>query len=215
MENISGFSKLKTHYSLIIMKKSLFLPMAVISLFLEVIAFNACQKETAIPKEAAEKKKTQASTKACTRPVFFNKSIDTHCSEGHSCSMVIIPVKNKNRINWRVGTPCPGNPDYLGTTYYTLYKRSPAPATDYNKITTFNCTNATMWYANSLLTNSSTFILVSNNLSTSFPTTIVEDIYGVLYDNLGNLLTYSDSWKFNTGTSAGTVNCINKEPIDL
>jgi hypothetical protein len=202
------------------MKRSLTLPIAAIGLFLGVLVFNSCQKETKetsnlFKEESGKKKKPPVSTKDCARPVFFNKSIDTHCSEGHSCSMAIIPLKNKNRINWRVGTPCPGNPNYTGTTYYTLYKRNPLPATDYSKITTFSCTNATMWYANSLLTNSSTFILVSNNVSTALPTPIVEDIYGFLYDNLGNPLIYSDSWKFATGTTAGTVNCINKEPIGL
>ncbi|WP_343605439.1 hypothetical protein [Fluviicola sp.] len=210
------------------MKKAMYLPIAVAGLFLGAIVFNACQKETKETlisrTEEAGKKKPQANTKTCVHPIFYDKLVDTHCSDGHPCTISMIPTKNRNRVNWRVGTQCSSSQNYTYTSYYTLYKYA-GPATTsgfslYNRIATFNCTNPYMWYASSLLTNSSTFILIVSDLSTALPTSIHEQIStGYLYDTGGYFLStynyYSDSWKFVTGTSAGTVNCINKEPIDL
>jgi hypothetical protein len=193
------------------MKKYLLLPLAVISLSAGSFIFNACQKEQR-ETQTKQKEKTPATPKTCARPIFADKVVDTHCSQGSPCSLAMIPATNRNRIKWRVGTPCPGSPNWVGTTYYTLYKYN---GTQYDKVATFNCTNPNMWYASSVLTNTSTFIIVSNNFSTVFPATIVEDMYGYLYDTSGGPLSYSDSWKFVTGNTAGTVNCINKDPIDL
>ncbi len=197
------------------MKKYLLLPLAVISLSMGVLIIDSCQKET---KETltyqtkAGKKKPQDTPKTCARPIFADKVVDAHCSQGSACSLATIPTKNRNRIKWRVGTPCPGSPNWVGTTYYTLYKYN---GSQYTKVASFNCTNANMWYASSILTNTSTFIIVSNNFSTVLPATIVEDMFGFLYDTSGNPLSYSDSWNFTTGNTAGTINCIEKEPQDL
>ncbi|WP_300665972.1 hypothetical protein [Fluviicola sp.] len=195
------------------MKKSLLLPMAVMSLFLSAFVFNACQKETketlVSRKEENRKEKPPVSTKSCIRPIFEDKVANVHCSEGRTCGpLSSIPSTSRNRISWRVGTPCPGSPNFVGTTYYTIYKRSSTALTNYNQITTFSCTNASMWYASTLLSNSSTFIIVSNYLSTALPATIVEGAGGYLYDTLGNPLSVSDLWKFSTGTTAGTSPCM-------
>lgn len=193
------------------MKKYLLLPLAVISLSMGALIFNACQKEngTTLTKQ---KEKNPYTPKTCARPIFADKVVDAHCSQGYPCGLATIPPANRNRIKWRVGTPCPGSPNWVGTTYYTLYKYN---GSQYNKVATFNCTNPNMWYASTVLTNTSTFIIVSNSSSTVFPATIVEDMFGYLYDTLGNPISCSDSWKFTTGNTAGTINCIIKDPIDL
>lgn len=208
------------HVKPLFMKKHLLLPLAVISLSVGALIFNACQKETretlTNQQEAGKKEPHQPIPKHCARPLLSDRSIDTHCSERSGCGLAYIPAYNRNRISWRVGTPCPGSPNWVGTTYYTIYKFNWITG-QYNKLTSFSCTSANMWYANSVLSNSSTFIIISNNASTSFPVNIVEDTFGYLYDTVGNPLSYSDSWKFATGTTAGTVKCIERDdpPVDL
>jgi len=196
------------------MKKNLLLPLALISLSMGALIFNACQKETKetlTNQQEVGKKKPLDTPKTCARPIFADKSVDTHCSQNSGCGLGMIPTHNRNRIRWRVGTPCPGSPNWVGTTYYTLYKFTPSTS-NYTKITSFSCTNATMWFANPIISNSSTFIFVSNSVSTSLPTNIVEDIFGYLYDTVGNPLSCSDSWKFTTGNTAGTISCILGDP---
>src|SRR3954454_24218011 len=108
------------------MKKHLLLPLAVISLSMSALIFNACQKETrenaTRQQESCEKEPHQFTPKTCARPIFANKSVDTHCSERSGCGLSYIPTYNNNRISWRVGTPCPGSPNWVGTTYYPIYK---------------------------------------------------------------------------------------------
>jgi hypothetical protein len=208
------------------MKKSLFLPVALTSLFFAVFAFNACQKETKETLSSSGKGKddpTQANTKTCVHPIFYNKVVDAYCSDGHSCSSAFIPPTNRNRIKWRVGTQCNNTQNYTGTSYYTLYKYvSPVPGnTSYNLFTsvaTFNCTNPNMWYAKTLLTNSSDFILIISDLSTALPSSIHEqNSTGYLYNTGGYFLFtsnyYSDYWRFTTGATAGTVSCVILDPL--
>lgn len=218
MENISVFSKLKTHYSLIIivMKRSLFLPMAVISLLLAVIVFNACQKETKETLSSAKEGKgnpTHVDTKTCVHPVFCNKQVDASCIDGYSCVLAMIPTTNRNRIRWHVGTQCGCSDNYSTTVYYTLYKWTSSTAPQYTKVATFSCNNATMWYAKTLLTNSSVFNLLIDETSITRPTSITEDAFGYLYDTGGTPINCNDNWKFTTGATAGTVSCVIKEPV--
>lgn len=194
------------------MKRYLLLPLAVISLSIGALIINACQKETresVLTSKKGKEKPSVSDTKTCVHPVFCNKQIDAHCSQGHGCLLSVIPAKNMNRIRWTVGTQCSCSQSYSGTSYYTLYKRTSSTAPQYTRIATFNCTNSTMWYASSLLTNSSTFILLINETSAALPANIQEDALGYLYFTSGTPLTgYIDSWKFTTGNTAGTVTCI-------
>lgn len=205
------------------MKRALFLPAALLALFLGAMAFNACQKETKQTISSIKDGKgnpNQGNTKTCNHPVFYDQLVDASCDEGYSCGIAMIPVKNKNRIRWRVGTQCNSTSNFVGTSYYTLYKYAGAvpgnPSYNlYNQISTFNCTYANMWYANSILTNSSTFILIVSDASYALPSSIHEqNSTGYLYDTgglpLGNYNYYSDDWKFTTGSTAGTVSCIIK-----
>lgn len=204
----------------------MFLPLVATGLILSAFIFHACQKETIESHtETRGKKKPQAGTKTCIHPIFYDKIVDTYCAEGYACAIPYVPTTNRNRINWRTGTQCNMSDNFTGTSYYTLYKYSGTvtgnPSLNlYNRITTFNCTKPNMWYANSLLTNSSTFILIVSDLSTALPSSIHEQIStGYLYDTGGYLLptynNYSDYWKFATGSTAGTTTCIVKDPIDL
>jgi hypothetical protein len=206
------------------MKKSLIFPVALSGLFLGVLTFNSCQKETkrAVSSPQEESESAHFTTKTCAHPIFQEQLVDASCDEGYSCGLAMIPTKNRNRIRWRTATQCNLSQNYVGTSYYTLYKYAGAvpgnPSYNlYNQATTFNCTNANMWYASALLTNSSTFILIVSDASYALPSSIHEqNTTGYLYDTGGSLLStynyYSDTWKFTTGSTAGTVSCIIKGP---
>ncbi|TSJ41880.1 hypothetical protein [Fluviicola chungangensis] len=200
------------------MKRSLTLPMALIGLFLGVFAFNACQKETKETFSSVKNGKedpAQVDTKTCVHPVFCNKQVDAACSDGYSCALAIFPSTNRNRIRWHVGTQCSCSQSYSSTVYYTLYKWTSSTPPQYTKVATFSCNNATMWYAKTLLTNSTVFNLLMNETSVIHPTTITEDSFGFLYDTGGTPLNYNDNWKFTTGSTAGTISCVVKDPGGL
>lgn len=204
------------------MKKSMYFSLAVASLFLGTLVFNACQKETkeslTSRSEEAGKKKPQANTKTCVHPTFRDKVVDTYCREGHSCGIGSFPSTDRNRIQWRVGTQCGESEIYPSwTSYYTLYKRTTSTAPyQYSQVTTFNCTNSSMWYAKTVLSNSSTFVLIVSEESTALPATIQESASGGLLNTAGIPLetvnSYSDYWKFTTGSTAGTTSCVGSEP---
>ncbi len=196
------------------MKRSLTLSVAVIALFLGVFAFNACQKETRGPLSSSKKEKgdpAPVNTKTCVHPIFCNKQVDAACTDGYACALAVFPTTNRNRIRWHVGTQCGCSQSYSSTVYYTLYKWTSNTPPQYTKVATFSCNNATMWYAKTLLTNSTVFNLLMDETSVTHPTNIMEDSFGFLYDTGGTPLSCNDNWKFTTGATAGTVSCIIRD----
>lgn len=193
------------------MKKWLLFPALAGTLFIGLLTFNACQKEQiSSPKEITAKGSETVPTKSCFHPVFYNKEVGSVCSDGFACSMSSVPTSTRNRIKWRVGTQCNSTDNFVGTSYYTLYKKTGTSGSyeTYSQITTFNCTVASMFYAKTILTNSSTFILIVSDSSSPLPSAINLGTDGILYNPGGGFLSayyyYSDFWKFSTGTGAGT-----------
>jgi len=196
------------------MKRSLTLSVAAIALLLGVFGFYACQKETKetiSSKKEGKDKPAPENTKTCVHPVFCDKQVDAACTDGYACALAVFPTTNRNRIRWHVGTQCGCSQSYSSTVYYTLYKWTSSTPPQYTKVATFSCNNATMWYAKTLLTNSTVFNLLMDETSITRPTNIVEDSFGYLYDTGGTPLSCSDNWKFTTGATAGTISCIIKD----
>lgn len=205
------------------MKKSLLLPLMALSLFLGALIFNACQKEknnTVLSGKEGKGSTAQSGTKTCVHPIFYNKVVDASCSDGHPCIISSFPSTTRNRIKWRTGTQCNNTQNFTATAYYTLYKYA-APSgsyQQYNKVATFNCSNPNMWYAKTLLTNSTAFILIVSDLSSALPSSILQDGSGWLYTTGGSVLSsayyYSDYWSFTTGNGAGAACTISPPPSD-
>lgn len=201
------------------MKKIISISLAVIGLGLGAFAFNSCEKDN--PVTTAGRKgssSAQETTKTCVHPLFQDKIVDVACADGHSCSGIgMYPANSRNRIRWRVSTQCSYSQNFTGTCYYNIYKYASTSGgyQFYNLIATFTCTNPNMWYASTLLTNSSTFIITVGDVSGTMPSSIKEDVSGYLWTTGGSPLSgYVDDWKFSTGTQAGTP-CIRDRNDDL
>ncbi|MNV00576.1 hypothetical protein D3C71_907460 [compost metagenome] len=188
------------------MKTKFVLPLAIFGLLSVVaIAFNSCQKEinSSTRSEIKGKKKpADSNAKSCNYPTIENGIVGLGCSNGRSCSTSMIAMSKRHEIYWNVGTQCSPNTPYSGTSNYGIYKQTAAGV--YSKIDGFSCASTSGWYASALLTNSSTFILVIKDGPGAYPTTITEDASGYLYDSVGGYFYHTDSWKFTTGTGAGT-----------
>lgn len=204
------------------MRKSLFLSLTLGGLLLGAFSFHSCQKKTRDTVISKQKEKTKTppdQTKTCPEPKFANKQVDVACYQGYACDRFpSIPQRNQNRIRWQV-KDCLNGP-YTATSFYAVYKKTGMTGTypTYTRIASFQCNKSDMWYANPVLTNSSDFvILVANSSMPALPTTIIEEYYSITgsyfyYDtSYGNIFAYTDFWRFSTGTTAGSISCINVE----
>ncbi|MNK01911.1 hypothetical protein D3C87_197250 [compost metagenome] len=196
------------------MRKTLFLSLTLGGLIFGAFGFHSCQKET---RETATSKKKELDasnhSQKCLRPEHItSRQVDVHCVQGYACdAFPSIPPLNRNRIRWKT-TGCTNAP-YTGMSAYAIYKKTtPGTIPIYTRIATFQCNKSDMWYANPALTNSSEFVLLVDHPDiASFPATMEEHSYpGGFYDYYsgGVAVNHNDSWKFSTGSTAGTVSCV-------
>ncbi|MNV10797.1 hypothetical protein D3C71_1013370 [compost metagenome] len=199
------------------MRKSLFLSLTLGGLLFGVFSFHSCQKETKETFVSKQKeKKPPVQTKECRQPLFYNPQVGVACIQGYGCDqMPRIPQRSQNRIQWKLKNCTNGL--YVGIAIYAVYKKTGTSGgyPSYTKITGFQCDNSDMWYAHPLLTNNSDFvILVTKNPTPALPTTLIEEYNSInnsyaYYDtSYGNVVSASDFWRFSTGSTAGSVNCI-------
>lgn len=192
------------------MKTNFLSPFAIVSLFLMAFVFNSCKKEieaSSLNSERKESKKpSDENAKTCLYPTIESPNVGLHCSDGNGCGMGMLTSTTRHRVTWTVGSDCSPSTPYPNIAHYAVYKQTGIAA--YSQIASFSCSSTAQWYASTLLTNGSTFIIVVKDSDSpasipSFPTTITEDSFGYLYNVGGASFYYTDSWKFTTGTGAG------------
>lgn len=170
----------------------------------------SCQKDELSPADPLPRTRPddiQYSERTCNHPLFADQQVTSACSEGNSCTISAITPTKRNMIRFRVASGCGGNYNFYGVpAAYHIYKYSTMSGVyeEYQKIASFNCLSANVWYASALLTNNTNFVILAEEQpSTSYPPTIYWQ-GGFVWASPGTPLGIEeDDWRFTTLNHSG------------